>query len=139
MKRALLPLVAAVILTLAACGSDSGDASSPAASSSSGSSSSGSSSSGSSSSGSTTSSSETSAPSAASVNDQVREACQNGVAEKLPGATFPNPGTLRVASSPDGKQYTVTGTAQVAGAPHSYTCGVLAGADKVEVTEVTAG
>ena len=135
MKRALLPVVAAV-LALAACGNDSGDGSSASGSSSEAGSSS------------TTSSSATEGSSgtasaggstAAQSNQQAREACEKAVVGKAAGATFPEPGNLRVASSAEGKQYTVSGTAQVSGAAKDYTCSVIVTPDKAEVADVTVG
>jgi hypothetical protein len=135
MKRALLPVVAAV-LALAACGNDSGTGSSASGSSSEAGSSA------------TTSSSATEGSSgtasaggstAAQSNQQARDACEKAVAGKAAGATFPEPGNLRVASSAEGKQYTVTGTAQVSGAAKDYTCSVVVTPDKAEVADVTVG
>ncbi|HEX5532218.1 MAG TPA: hypothetical protein VFX33_00590 [Actinomycetales bacterium] len=128
MKRALLPVVAAV-LALAACGNDSGNGSSASGSSSEASSST------------TTSSSTASAggSTAAESNKQAREACEKAVVGKAAGATFPEPGNLRVASSAEGKQYTVSGTAQVSGAAKDYTCSVIVTPDKAEVADVTVG
>jgi hypothetical protein len=136
MKRVLLPVDAAV-LALAACGNDSGNGSSASGSSSEASSSATTSSStttegssGSTSGGGTT---------AAESNKQAREACEKAVVGKAAGATFPEPGNLRVASSAEGKQYTVTGTAQVSGAAKDYTCSVIVTPDKAEVADVTVG
>jgi hypothetical protein len=135
MKRALLPVVAAV-LALAACGNDSGTGSSASGSSSEAGSSA------------TTSSSATEGSSgtasaggstAAQSNQQARDACEKAVVGKAAGATFPEPGNLRVASSAEGKQYTVTGTAQVSGAAKDYTCSVVVTPDKAEVADVTVG
>jgi hypothetical protein len=132
MKRALLPIVAAV-LALSACGNGS-EASTA---------------SGSEASASTTESTETgtssptdkagSSEDVSTTNQKVREACQAAVVEQAAGAAFPTSGSLRAASGADGKQYTVIGTADVAGTPTPYTCSVVAGADGVEVAEVTVG
>lgn len=127
MKRALLPLFAAV-LVLSACGGEddaSPDTSAEAAATESATT------------GSTTGSTSQATP-ASAVNEQVREACRAAVVAQAADATFAQPGTLRGSSSPEGKVFTLTGTAQVGGSDTRYTCSVLA-ADSVEVTEVTVG
>ena len=71
------------------------------------------------------------------VNDEVRTACQEGVVEKLAGAEFPSRGILRAASTEGGKLYTVSGTAQAAGAGHPYTCEVTVTPDGLSLGAVT--
>lgn len=71
------------------------------------------------------------------VNDEVRAACQEVVAEKLAGAEFTTRAILRAASTQGGKLYTVSGTAQAGGTGHPYTCEVTVTADGLSLGAVT--
>ncbi|MFC5999483.1 hypothetical protein ACFP6A_12235 [Quadrisphaera sp. GCM10027208] len=70
------------------------------------------------------------------LNQQVRDACQAAVTERLPGAEFTTRGNLRAASQEGGKIYTVTGTAQADGTGHPYTCTVSVLGEETTVDEV---
>lgn len=85
-----------------------------------------------------TTAAETSAPAggtAAQANEEVRQACQQAVTEKLPGAEFSTRGTLRAASVEGGKTYTVAGTAQAGGTGHPYSCSITVVDGQVTVDE----
>lgn len=81
---------------------------------------------------------ETTAPAggtAAQANEEVRQACQRAVTEKLAGAEFSTRGTLRAASVEGGKTYTVSGTAQAGGTGHPYSCSITVVDGQVTVDE----